>query len=76
MPSLLSKVFRGKDTNGVSSHSKKSAVDYTRTEIEQPRKPRWNDAWSRDSVAPSEVQELLNGCTKELKARGKPDKPR
>ena len=35
-----------------------------------PPKPRWADAWSRKDVEPEEVQELLRGCTFELKSRG------
>jgi hypothetical protein len=35
-----------------------------------PPKPQWADAWTRTSVDPEEVQELLRGCTLELKSRG------
>lgn len=35
-----------------------------------PSKPRWEDAWTRTTVEPEEVQELLRGCTVELKSRG------
>ncbi|EFW14069.1 morphogenesis protein Msb1 [Coccidioides posadasii str. Silveira] len=34
-----------------------------------PAKPQWTDAWLRTEVNPEEVQELLRGCTQELKAR-------
>ena len=35
-----------------------------------PPKPRWDDAWTRKDVEAEEVQELLRGCTIELKSRG------
>jgi len=35
-----------------------------------PPKPQWADAWTRKTVDPDEVQELLRGCTLELKSRG------
>ncbi|KAI4257284.1 MAG: hypothetical protein LQ352_001696 [Teloschistes flavicans] len=34
-----------------------------------PPKPRWPDAWLRKDVEPEEVQELLRGCTNEIKSR-------
>ncbi|CAL8575256.1 hypothetical protein XPA_001191 [Xanthoria parietina] len=34
-----------------------------------PPKPRWADAWLRKDVEPEEVQELLRGCTSELKSK-------
>ncbi|OBT38549.1 hypothetical protein VE00_11016 [Pseudogymnoascus sp. WSF 3629] len=34
-----------------------------------PAKPKWSDAWTRTSVEAEEVQELLKGCTIELKSR-------
>ncbi|KAF2201109.1 hypothetical protein GQ43DRAFT_47046 [Delitschia confertaspora ATCC 74209] len=36
--------------------------------VAQP-KPRWEDAWSRKSVAPEEMQELIHVCTQEMKSR-------
>jgi hypothetical protein len=33
-------------------------------------KPQWDDAWTRQSVEPEEIHELLHFCTEELKARG------
>ena len=35
-----------------------------------PPKPHWDDAWTRKEVEPEEIQELLRGCTHELKSRG------
>ncbi|KAH6900237.1 hypothetical protein B0T10DRAFT_20431 [Thelonectria olida] len=34
-----------------------------------PLKPKWTDAWTRTSVEPEEVHELIRCCTEELKAR-------
>ncbi|KAG5975524.1 hypothetical protein E4U58_000721 [Claviceps cyperi] len=34
------------------------------------QKPKWDDAYTRASVEPEEVHELLHFCTAELKARG------
>jgi hypothetical protein len=69
MPSFLSKL-RGKDgPTKASKASKKNAAQGAASEA--PAKPAWEDAWLRKTVAPEEVQELLKGCTLELKARGK-----
>lgn len=35
-----------------------------------PQKQKWDDAWSRKTVEPEEIRELLHGCTEELKSRG------
>ncbi|KAG6009756.1 hypothetical protein E4U21_001505 [Claviceps maximensis] len=35
-----------------------------------PLKPKWDDAYTRTSVGPEEVHDLLHFCTAELKARG------
>jgi hypothetical protein len=37
---------------------------------QKPQKPRWDDAWTRTTVEPEEVQDLIRRCTEELKARG------
>lgn len=39
---------------------------------QQPAKPRWTDAWARNSVEPEEVHELVKRCTEEIKSRGMP----
>lgn len=36
----------------------------------QPTRPQWTDAYTRTSVEPEEVHELIRCCTEELKARG------
>ncbi|OTB05067.1 hypothetical protein M426DRAFT_22175 [Hypoxylon sp. CI-4A] len=65
MPSLFSRI-RGKD--GPSKKSKKNAnlEDLTH---QLPTKPRWEDAYTRTTVEPEEVQQLIKRCTEELKGR-------
>jgi hypothetical protein len=60
-------------TNGPGTNkSKLSKKNAAQTPVEEaPSKPVWEDAWLRKAVAPEEVQELLKGCTSELKSRGK-----
>ncbi|KAJ6157730.1 hypothetical protein N7470_005322 [Penicillium chermesinum] len=62
--SFFSRVFRGKD----SSAAKKQAAPAVTSEP-GPAKPKWTDAWQRTEVAPEEVQDLIRGCSHELKAR-------
>ncbi|KAK0631914.1 hypothetical protein B0T14DRAFT_559656 [Immersiella caudata] len=57
MPSLFAR-FRGKDSK------KKNQPEST-----LPAKETWEDAWTRKTVEPEEVQELIRLCTQELKAR-------
>jgi hypothetical protein len=68
MPGLFAKVFRGRDGAGTSKSKRNaSQLDVNKA----PAKPtRWDDAWTRKSVDPEEVQELLRGCTAEIKSRG------
>ncbi|RAH44152.1 uncharacterized protein BO95DRAFT_465278 [Aspergillus brunneoviolaceus CBS 621.78] len=61
---FFTRVFRSKDANTPKKNAKSSEV-----EDQGPAKPTWTDAWQRTEVAPEEVQELLHGCTQELKAR-------
>ncbi|KAI9047820.1 hypothetical protein LZ554_008528 [Drepanopeziza brunnea f. sp. 'monogermtubi'] len=63
MPSFFSRL-KGKDG---PAKVKKGAQQPAQNEA--PPKPRWEDAWTRTSVGPEEVQELLRGCTSELKSR-------
>lgn len=65
MPSFFSRL-KGKD--GPSKVSKKKALQEN-TQAPPPQ-PQWEDAWTRKTVEPEEVQELLRGCTLELKSRG------
>jgi len=64
MPSFFSRL-KGRDgPSKVKKGAHQPAIDAA------PAKPRWEDAWTRKTVEPQEVQELLHGCTAELKARG------
>jgi hypothetical protein len=67
MPSFFSRL-KGKDGPAKVSKSKKGAQQNIINDA--PAKPRWEDAWTRKNVDPEEVQELLRGCTVELKSRG------
>ncbi|PVH72256.1 hypothetical protein DL98DRAFT_80402 [Cadophora sp. DSE1049] len=63
MPSFFSRL-KGKDgPSKVKKGAQQPALNVA------PPKPRWEDAWTRTSVDPEEVQELLRGCTLELKSR-------
>ena len=69
---FFSKVFK-KDKDKDGSRAKVKSKKYTDQSSPAPvvpPKPRWADAWSRKDVEPEEVQELLRGCTLELKSRG------
>ena len=66
--------FRGRDKDGAgaaSPKSRKKAGHYTNgVAPAPPPKPLWEgDAWTRKEVEPEEIQELLRGCTNELKSR-------
>ncbi|KAI0839095.1 DUF1708-domain-containing protein [Hypoxylon sp. FL0890] len=66
MPSLFARI-RGKD--GPRLKSKKNA-NLNDLAHQLPNKPRWDDAYTRTTVEPEEVQELIKRCTDELKSRG------
>lgn len=72
---LFSK-FRSKDRDGVvtTPKSKKKNAHTNGVVPAPPPKPHWDDAWTRKEVEPEEIQELLRGCTYELKSRGKQKK--
>ncbi|KAI1375422.1 DUF1708-domain-containing protein [Hypoxylon crocopeplum] len=65
MPSFFSRI-RGKDGSRVKSKKNANLQDLTH---QLPSKPRWEDAYTRTTVEPEEVQELIKRCTEELKAR-------
>lgn len=65
MPSFFSRK-KGKDGPKVKKGAQQAPVA-------EPSKPRWEDAWMRKEVEAEEVQELLHGCTVELKSRGMKD---
>ncbi|KAL8735697.1 MAG: hypothetical protein Q9181_002739 [Wetmoreana brouardii] len=60
--------LRNKDVVAATSKTKKQS-QLNGTAPPPPPKPRWADAWARNDVEPEEVQELLSGCTNELKSR-------
>ena len=64
MPGLFSRL-KGRDGK---LKSKKGTLDQLANQ--QPQKPRWDDAWTRKTIEPDEVQQLIRICTQELKARG------
>jgi hypothetical protein len=66
MPAFLKGVFR-------REHSKKNLVQ-TPVSVES-KEPKYVDGWLRTNVAPEEVQELLRGCTREVKSRGASTNP-
>ncbi len=63
--------FRNKDPAAPKAKTKKQS-DLNGNAPPPPPKPRWADAWLRKDVEPEEVQELLRGCTNELKSKGIP----
>lgn len=63
MPGFLSRL-KGRD----GLRKKKNAVQGLNDSL--PQKPKWDDAYTRSSVEPEEIHELLHFCTAELKARG------
>lgn len=63
---FFSRVFRSKD----GSPASKNAGKHADAPPPPPQKPTWTDAWARTEVSPDEVDELLRGCTSEIKARG------
>lgn len=69
---FFSRVFK-KDKERDPTRTKVKSKKYTEQGSPAPAvppKPRWADAWLRKDVEPEEVQELLRGCTFELKSRG------
>lgn len=64
MPGLFAR-FKGRD--GLRS-KKKNAINDLANSL--PQKPKWDDAYTRKTVEPEEIHELLHCCTEELKARG------
>jgi len=67
MPSFLS-ILKGRD--GPRSKSRKNS-NLSQLTDRIPAKPTWEDAWTRKTVEPDEVQELIRRCTKEIKDRGR-----
>ncbi|KAI6783077.1 Morphogenesis-related protein-like protein [Emericellopsis cladophorae] len=63
MPGLFSRL-KGKDAKSKKKNAGPDLADST------PSKPQWDDAWTRKTVEPEEIHELVRCCTEELKARG------
>ncbi|KAK3949534.1 hypothetical protein QBC32DRAFT_34936 [Pseudoneurospora amorphoporcata] len=64
MPSLFSRL-KNKD----GSKSKKKGADVDSFAEQLPKGPQWTDAWTRTTVEPEEVVELITLSTEELKSR-------
>ncbi|KAI1104600.1 DUF1708-domain-containing protein [Jackrogersella minutella] len=65
MPSFFSRI-RGKDGSRLKSKKNANLDNLTH---QLPNKPRWEDAYTRTTIEPEEVQDLIKRCTEELKAR-------
>ena len=67
--------LRAKDKEGgrvASPRSKKKTNHHANGALPSapPPKPLWEgDAWTRKEVEPEEIQELVRGCTNEMKSR-------
>ncbi|KZL83237.1 morphogenesis protein [Colletotrichum incanum] len=64
MPSLFSRL---KSKDGSHKKSKKGSNFDAADQL--PAKPKWDDAYTRKTVEPEEIQDLIRRCTEELKAR-------
>ena len=62
--------LKGKTGGGDAAPKKAKTTQPNGAVPAPPPKPRWDDAWTRKEVEPEEIQELLRGCTIELKSRG------
>ncbi|KAL8400152.1 hypothetical protein RB594_000527 [Gaeumannomyces avenae] len=67
MPSIFSRL-KGKDGPTKLKNKKGGGLDHLKDQA--PAKPRWEDAFTRPTVEPEEIEELVRRCTAELKARG------
>lgn len=64
MPAFLNKVFKREN----SAAAKRAEAELAAAN--KPVEAKYQDAWFRTSVTPEDVQELLRGCTNEIKHRG------
>ncbi|KAK1970633.1 DUF1708-domain-containing protein [Colletotrichum sublineola] len=64
MPSLFSRL---KSKDGSHKKSKKASSFDAADQLSE--KPKWDDAYTRQTVEPEEIQDLIRRCTQELKAR-------
>lgn len=65
MPGLFSRINKARDAR----LKKKTALNGLDGKL--PTKPKWDDAYTRPSVDPEEVDDLLQCCVKEIKSRGR-----
>lgn len=65
MPGLFSRINKARDAR----FKKKTALGDLGGKL--PTKPKWDDAYTRPSVDPEEVDDLLQCCVREIKSRGK-----
>jgi len=68
MPGFFSRLKSKDGTTAKVAKSKKGAQQTGF--VDEPVKPKWEDAWTRNDVEPEEIQELIRGCTLEVKSRG------
>ncbi|KJR80648.1 morphogenesis protein (Msb1) [Sporothrix schenckii 1099-18] len=66
MPSIFSRL-KGKDGPTKVKSKKNGAGQESASQV--PAKPRWEDAYTRKTVEPEEIHELVRLCVDELKAR-------
>lgn len=64
MAGLFSRLKGGKEGN------KKKNAAAQQSASDAPAKPKWDDAWTRTTVEPEEIHQLIRYCTEELKSRG------
>ena len=68
---FFSKTFKSRESSNTSIPKVKKKYAHTNGAVPAPPpKPHWEDAWTRKVVEPEEIQELLRGCTNEMKSRG------
>ncbi|OAQ96749.1 hypothetical protein LLEC1_03924 [Akanthomyces lecanii] len=64
MPGIFSRINKARDAR----QKKKNGINDLTDSL--PAKPRWDDAYTRSSVEPEEIVELIRCCTHEIKSRG------
>ncbi|OAA54462.1 hypothetical protein ISF_08390 [Cordyceps fumosorosea ARSEF 2679] len=64
MPGIFSRINKARDARQKRKHATNNLAGSL------PPKPRWDDAYTRASVEPDEIDELVRCCTQEIKSRG------
>lgn len=67
MPGIFSRINKARDARQKKKNAGNDLTDSL------PPKPRWDDAYTRSSVEPEEIDELIRSCTQEIKSRGMPN---